>query len=520
MITYRYSILKSKENGNIFFFLFILIYSFFLLYLSQNLTIWLDEGFSLNTTSNSLSKVINLSYLVEGQPPVYFIVLSLWRKINDGIFFARLLSIIFTFISAFVLQKISQLIFKEIGSRWLVVIFLLNPYTVWASLEIRLYAFLILLAFIEIYLFYLIYFYNRQKFNIIFQIIGLLGIYTQYYFVFLSIALAIYLLFSKGWLPFSKFCLRSIPIAVLFLPNFTFVGDQYVMHNNTQIHYTIYDRIRYISATPLEFCISIVNLPFKRLIGWGFRIFFIILFIGSLYKLYDEYKKRKFQDSIKICELFIPITIIWGIFIIVYSLSNLTYNNNYMSIAYPFYCILFVVFGIFNKKIKLIVYGIISSYFIIVLINIYKPPYIKFDDSKSLGKFIQHIEYKKEPILIYDNSIYISFLHYYNGRNSLNPLPHLIFDKNWFRSNLKDTIDLKHEIDNIRIDSKSFLLITGNDLGFVIKKTLTNDILDNYLKNNYLISLDTVFKGKKEIDNLRLRRLQKKSNPSIVQTSN
>ena len=82
---------KESQKYNRFFFIsFILIYTSFLLFICNKMSIWVDEAYTLNTTANSLSKVLSLSYHFEGQAPFYFVILSLWRKINNGIFFARL----------------------------------------------------------------------------------------------------------------------------------------------------------------------------------------------------------------------------------------------------------------------------------------------------------------------------------------------------------------------------------------------------------------------------------------------
>ena len=206
----RIGLHKSKQY---FFWGFIFIYALFLLFLCNEMSIWVDEAYTLNTTANSLSKVVHLSYQFEGQPPVYFVILALWRKFNNGIFFARSLSVLFTFLSAYVLNKLLKLIFEKIYTKWVIILFLINPVTIHAGLEIRLYSFLILLSVTLIYLFYLIYYYNHTSHKILFIIIGVLGVYTQYYFVFLIISLTLIILIRRSWRLFFNFCLWCLPIA-------------------------------------------------------------------------------------------------------------------------------------------------------------------------------------------------------------------------------------------------------------------------------------------------------------------
>ena len=72
----------SQKNGQFLFYIFLLIYASFLVFLCNKLNIWEDEAYSLSTSANKLYKVVSLSYYFEGQPPVYFIILSFWRKIK------------------------------------------------------------------------------------------------------------------------------------------------------------------------------------------------------------------------------------------------------------------------------------------------------------------------------------------------------------------------------------------------------------------------------------------------------
>lgn len=509
MIVFKNKLTPQKIENSIFF-LFLVIYTSYLLFLSNNLGLGEDESCTISTTANSFLKVIRLSYIFEGQPPAYFIIVALWRRINDGLFFARLLSVVFTLLSAHVLNKILQLIFKKIYSKWVIVMFLLNPFTVWASVEIRLYSLLILLSFIVIHLFYLIYFYNQKNLKFYFVLIGLLGVYTQYYFIFLLISLSILLAIVKGWRFFLNFCLLVIPIAVLFLPNFLYIKDQFVLHNNTQVVYSFLSRLRSILGSPFYFIASSGDLPYGRFWAWLVRIMFISLSLISLHKLYTIDKKQKQPDLKRILEIIIPTIIILLIMAMVYTLSSLIFAYQYMTIAFPFYCLLYILFVVFSKNLKNYIYGIFSIYFIIVLLYTYKAPYIKSVDYKSIVEFVQRTEQVNEPILFHDKSIVMKFKYYYKGNNSLNPLPQLKFDLNFYNDDLKDTLELNQSIEKIYKDSRTILLITGNDIGFTKKKTLTNKMMNCYIENNYIIQIDTTFKGIREDYNIRVRRLSRK----------
>ena len=62
--------------------------------LAFRLNIWTDEASTLYTTQKGFFQAFQNLFTDEKQAPLYFLFLSLWRKLNDSIFFARLFSII------------------------------------------------------------------------------------------------------------------------------------------------------------------------------------------------------------------------------------------------------------------------------------------------------------------------------------------------------------------------------------------------------------------------------------------
>jgi hypothetical protein len=119
---------KLKRN-----FLFSSIIIFFILYtgvlliLAKKTVLWEDEIYSLHTTSKSISYAIEQSYNFEGQPPFYFILLTLWRNISDNLFFARLLSLSFSLLSGVIIYKICRKYLNNEISIITSILFLLNP---------------------------------------------------------------------------------------------------------------------------------------------------------------------------------------------------------------------------------------------------------------------------------------------------------------------------------------------------------------------------------------------------------
>ena len=270
--------LYKRKYYNFIFTGFLIAYGIILLYLAYQINLSEDETYTLNTTSRSLAGVIRQSYYFEGQPPVYFILLALWRSLCPGIFFIKLFSIIMIGFSAFVLYKLTQLFSDVINSKWMVVIFLLNPFTVWAALEVRTYSLLIFLATLLIYFFYRFYFENKIKFLYWFLLTAVIGIYTQYFFTLLITALGGALLVFKGWKSFLNFCLYLVPVVILFLPNLIFMRSQIEMH---EIHEEKVFYIRCISFSASYSDQSVSTNKYFKFNTWLNRAIRIILFNNS-----------------------------------------------------------------------------------------------------------------------------------------------------------------------------------------------------------------------------------------------
>jgi 4-amino-4-deoxy-L-arabinose transferase-like glycosyltransferase len=502
--------LNNAKWGNLSFLFFVIIYFAYIIFLANKLDFSYDEPYSLHTSSNSLSEVVLLSYQFEFQPPAYFVILSLWRMINDGIFFARLLSVIFIFISAFFLHKVASLIFNNIYSKWVVVIFLLNPFTIWSGTEIRLYSFLVLLTILAFYLFYLIYFYNKKNLKIVFVLISVIGVYTQYFFVFLIMSFAVVLLLSKKWRYFFNYILLSVIIALLFIPNIIFLAEQFAVNQDSLVDYSIYDRVKSVIMSSLGFLSIETGMHVGRIGRWIIRFGFISLYVLTFWRFYIKNKTNESQDYINVRFAFIQLLFLIFIFIVSFSFADIVFAIRYVTILFPFHILLLVIFGNYNSKIRNLIYFVYAVFLLINVAAEFKVPYKKSYDFKSIAKYTQQIQVKDEPILFLNNDLTLGLRHIYDNDESFISLPEFQYNENLYTNYVKDTTELNQLIQGIKSVSPSFLIITGTDLGYLRNKDLTNEMIDNYLENNYLIPVDTVMEGNIPVDFMRIRRLIRK----------
>lgn len=502
----------NRKDTHILFYLFISIYSFLLLFLAYSINIWEDEAYTLNTTSNNLGNVISESYGFEGQPPFYFILLAIWRLISPGIFFARLFSILFIGLSAYVLYRIVPLISDLKNPNWIIIIFLLNPFTVWAALEIRTYALLIFLSTVAVYSILRYYIKSEKRYLYLFLIISLIGLYTQYYFVFLIAAIAFSLLIYNGWKSFFHLSLYLTPVVILFLPNLYFIQDNVKNFQSFSPDYSIIHRFSALSTAIQSITLGINLLADIRILKWCVRITFVLMAIVS----YLKFHKKYYNDNRIIFykyNLILLITFLSLAFFTLFVLkTGMYFNVRYLAITFPLIILLFIIFDWHSVIVRNFIYGIISIYFIFLLSFRYAVP-IKNYDYESIAKHIERIEKPNEPVLLNSRTISTPFQYYYSGINNLIQLPDTFkLEKEGFQVLLRDTLDFKWMLENI--NSESILFINDNMIGYPPKLLLTSDILDDHINSQFIVTLDTLLFGKSNKHSLRIRRLENRITPN------
>ena len=492
---------------NIVFFGFLIIYSILLVYLSYKINISEDETYTLNTTSRDLAGVIKQSYNFEGQPPFYFILLSLWRHLYPGIFFAKLFSLICICLSALVFYRLVQYFSGIECSKWLLIIFLLNPFTVWCAMEMRTYALLILLSTLSIYFFFRYYFENKKRFLYWFLILSLLGVYTQYFFLFLIVASALSILIFKGWKPFFIFSLFLIPVCFLFLPNLIYLGGQVQMHQTHEFPQFSLIRIFNISHTPQSLMLAINMVP-EVWINRVIRLIFLVIFIYALLKLYRSNLKSSnlYFKKFKIILLMV-FTMIILFFLGVY-VTDIGFDIKYMVVVFPLFILIFTIFNIFNTINRRLIYSSVSIFFLTLLIINYRHP-VKTYDYKYIAKYIQNISRPGQPILIYRPAIAMPFSLYYKGKNKIVPIPFPVKFDSSFLINIQDTNELKQSIENTKSSTNSYIMISDTTV-FESRVNMNRKMVANYVYEHYKITLDTLIYGWATERPLRVMSFEKK----------
>lgn len=417
--------LKKIIADNWFLLAFSAVYYGIIVFLAGYLNIWEDELYSLNTSSKSLSYAFHQSEFFELQPPVYFLLLTLWRWISDSILWARMLNMFLIVLSQVLLYNFLVKVTDKKKITAFSILFLLNPTVVYTLLEIRLPALLIFLSLVISSLFYNTYYSGnisngRRALVIIFSVAGL---FTQYYFGFLLFANALVLLITGRKKALWSYLLDMI------LPLFLIL---FYLHEITRSADMVYAASPAYARTFLDFINEIKILasqitfsyffPSDYIISaagrWILRIIFICLIVYSVFHTDTRTKFRSFLP-------FILIPVILFLFFII-----VDYYFGEFSVLLPKYTLvvfipvfILVIYMVRQARVRLFnaVFILLTLIYLVQDIERYSPLY-KHDDFKTLGNYLQLDEKKGEDIFVYRNINGENLKIYYKGINKILPI--------------------------------------------------------------------------------------------------
>lgn len=201
--------------------------------LAWHLNIWIDEAYTLHTTAGGVSHAMQQALYFELQPPLYFMILSVWRFLGDSAFVARLFSILCSTSTLVVALPLSRRYLKDVRPEFVLVALALNPMLIWAAVEIRLYAFAILLSGLLLLFFYDGFLAEKSSraARCWYGGIAVIALYTQYYLGFILATNAIVLLLFRRGRALRSYLLVMIAVGVCSCPIMVFLPHQLSLHS-------------------------------------------------------------------------------------------------------------------------------------------------------------------------------------------------------------------------------------------------------------------------------------------------
>lgn len=404
----------------------ILVHLAITIILSNTLNLWYDEAYSLQTTQSGISYAFTRAINFEEQPPLYFVLLNIWRNINDSYVFARFFSTLCTTLTLIVFVNISRTFVKNLHPGWLTAVVAFNPYMLWAATEIRCYAFVILLSTVLCKLFCDAYLSEHPIMHSkwYYTLASIAGLYTFYFLGFLLVANAFVLLLSKRWHALCIYLLSMVIAAICFVPMVWMVTQQVASNTTTaEISVSFLQGLEWIGNMAFSFIIPgkrfLLSSP-RQLIFW-ISIVLVLVFI---------FRKREIIIMPVTLAFLIIAPMLWLFMFMVVVGANIDISDRHILFIYPPFilCVLFVVMVIVGEK------GMIACSLMMFFLSahtciwgwptgIVKFPRTKWGEWDRVASYIMEAEKEKQPIFVYRSEAMLPLKWYYSGKNTLIPFP-------------------------------------------------------------------------------------------------
>lgn len=422
----RFSLSNNSEKitkGLWIYFVIIALTNFFLKinYLDFS-SFWYDEIISVQSAALDFGHIKHVSEW-DKNPPFYYYCLSVWIKLfNDSEFCVRLLSVIFSSVSAGILFLFANKYFNKSTSIIVSILFISSNILFFYSHEARAYSLVVLLTLISSF----IYLNFKEKSSILnliaIGVINFLLIYTHYIagiVVFFQFILML-ICFDKTQKKHFSYSLL-ITIALIFI-RFTKKQVLVILGFNSS------ESPFWLKMSDFN---SLVDVLSKFLFSKALIIpMLLLLIVGVILALKLRYKKKYFVIIYSFLLAIISI-------LITYFLGMLTpiFLDRYLIFTIPFLFLLIAYTLSFIKYeiIPIIMSICLASYFIPKID--YKT--LKAMDYKNVVSFVKQIKNNKDLVVVKTKDITPLFGYYYEQdflklkKNELADTENVIFCSSW-----------------------------------------------------------------------------------------
>lgn len=505
---------KSKVEGqkSKVIWLFIGLHLLITLPLAYILNAWVDEASTLYNTSNGFLDAFQNIFHTEKQAPLYFWLLSLWRNIDSSIFFARLFSIICSCVAIKIFYDLAKSFFDEQKAIFITAFFALHPYLIWASLEIRLYSMVILLSVLLLKFFEKGYLNHRdtepqRKSQILFIVVSIVGLYTNYYVGFLLAGGFVGLLILQRWKAAQTYFLQMFIVGLAILPLFWIIKMQLAV--NTGGHQEInrlIDGIKILWGHFLTFVFPTELLaPEEQTKISYLRVWLVRFSIPAIVILLVKNRFRAVDKKVLLFGTFSAV--IFAFLVFAFSILG----GEYISLRHA--AVIFVPLILFITSLLAnllpakvwIVLGIIFALLFPYSVYSLYPTLAKRGDWYNISKFIEANEKPNQPIVTSQSYDAISLPFHYKGINRVFP------DERFFEWNAEGPLNSENAykkqtdfiISEIPSDAQKIWLLT-RDTCYLPETKASCRPLENFVEENYTIEIEKDFYLEK------LRLLKKK----------
>lgn len=407
----------------------VLVGAFLRVYNLGTQSIWVDELFSISTSTMNVRQIISIVAYSDLSPPLYHFLLHFWMMIFGTSETAiRLLSVLFGVLAIPMIYLAGRQLFDKDAGLIAALILALSSFNIFYSQELRMYSLMVLLALLSMYFFLRFLQRSTLASSAGYVLSTTLLIYTHYYGLFIVLAQNIYvvallLLTARSTFKLRQWVTLEAFVVALFAPwigAFIYLGQGPTLRN-----------IAWVALpTPTDFITTFVVYAGTALL----LIIFVLLSVIALFRFTKGTGSFDWKGPLKTVEAyswnvrFINVTsvlllVVWlfALNVIPYLVSQVTqplyYTRYAIAGSVAFY--LLVAGGIRNVNVKFVRLGVIAVIIILSAANLQS--YYESDargQAREATNLINANAESGDVVLVFPPYTY-SYFNYYNNRTDV-----------------------------------------------------------------------------------------------------
>ena len=488
--------------------------------LAARLDIGIDEEYTLRTTARDLPFALHQALHFELQPPLYFTTLTLWRQFGESVFVSRLFSIVCVAASVFVVSGLARRFVPRVHPAWLVAAVAFNPFAIWAALDIRVYAFAILLSSLLLLLFHdgFLKQNGNRAVRTLYAVIAVAGLYTQYYMGFLLVANAAALVVLKRWQALRDYMLWMVLVAVCFAPMLAVVPNQVTAHTGTVAESpSPVASLRHVFWNMQEYLLSAVWSPLRLVGKWAWRMIAAAVAATLIWKsrsfIMPEVTRRQTGqrcDPIKrglrnmparlLCfaterNSNVAIWTVTAVCILFFAAVTMRTGTELLQIRHSVALFLPVLLGAYaliqaigGRRAVAVCSVLMLAWNSMPVFALHCEPHIKGGDWREVSQYLMDNEQDGEPIVVFVPEVALPLARRYSGTNRIVPIPREedCVDYDMREYVLTSEADIKLAIDRVAPHHESIWLVTNGAQGY-LGVDFGWDVLDRFVATHYTV---------------------------------
>jgi uncharacterized membrane protein len=464
-------------------------------WLSAVLNIWVDEAYTLHTTSLSVGQTAHQALVWEVQPPLYFVLVNLWRHLGTGIFFVRLFSVIAVALGAYIASLVARSYLSEGSRLWVTAVVAFNPFIIASGIEARVYGLVFLWSALLMWLFYEGYLREGRTAwaRAAFALVAAAALYTQYYTGFLLPAFGSVLLIQRRWRDLTVFVIWMALVAASFIPIALFVRSE-IATNATNFETTsgFLSNLIHVTQTLVVDILPVDWAPrIGRLAAYAAAAITLVIIVWRS----DKSSLKKMLTSP--AAILVTATVLFAATV---TAAHMPISGHYIGAFHlPAFILLFALLsampGTFGKRLTPIAATVLIILNLISLAYEYRP-LAKYGDWVRVNSFISTHESNNQRIVVFDAQSALPLAYYYRGSNPIVPLPQpMRFD----RYDLHD-VALHNQGEVTRAlgyspGQRAEVWLVTSDGCRRVPVNFHCELLDDFVARNYQTLLDQQFHG-------------------------